>query len=210
MAGDSCNVSYIVLRLADDSFVHVSFHNHGDDEVNRSRRPRPSPTSSRATPTGEKEASTSKQLNSSRFPTSRRSPEGSELELAAGDDDRRAADLDALDAAPPNPSTRANKVDGLPISVPCSILISSPKASRLWRARCSASGPAAEPVAGSSGTPPPGARTCASSSCSPRRRGHRRRAPLRRCARRLRSGRERGHLLTRAQHVTYTCWRPLS
>ena len=28
------NVSYIVLRLADDSFVHVSLHNHGDDEVN--------------------------------------------------------------------------------------------------------------------------------------------------------------------------------
>jgi hypothetical protein len=28
------NVSYIVLRLADGSFVHVSFHNHGDDEVN--------------------------------------------------------------------------------------------------------------------------------------------------------------------------------
>ncbi|HJX47801.1 MAG TPA: hypothetical protein VJ375_08145 [Gaiellaceae bacterium] len=28
------NVSYIVLRLTDDSFVHVSFHNHGDDEVN--------------------------------------------------------------------------------------------------------------------------------------------------------------------------------
>ena len=28
------NVSYIVLRLADDSFVHVSFHNHGDDEAN--------------------------------------------------------------------------------------------------------------------------------------------------------------------------------
>jgi hypothetical protein len=27
-------VSYIVLRLADDSFMHVSFHNHGDDEVN--------------------------------------------------------------------------------------------------------------------------------------------------------------------------------
>jgi hypothetical protein len=26
------NVSYIVLRLADDSFVHVSFHNHGDDD----------------------------------------------------------------------------------------------------------------------------------------------------------------------------------
>jgi hypothetical protein len=28
------NVSYIVLRLADDSFLHVSFHNHGDDETN--------------------------------------------------------------------------------------------------------------------------------------------------------------------------------
>lgn len=28
------NVSYIVLRLADNSFVHVSFHNHRDDEVN--------------------------------------------------------------------------------------------------------------------------------------------------------------------------------
>ena len=28
------NVSYIVLRLADDSFVHVSFHNHRDDAVN--------------------------------------------------------------------------------------------------------------------------------------------------------------------------------
>ena len=28
------NVSYIVLRLADGSFVHVSFHDHGDEEVN--------------------------------------------------------------------------------------------------------------------------------------------------------------------------------
>jgi hypothetical protein len=28
------NVSYIVLRLADDSFVHVSFHDHDDDGVN--------------------------------------------------------------------------------------------------------------------------------------------------------------------------------
>src|ERR1700730_2709432 len=28
------NVTYIVLRLADGSFLHVSFHNHGDDEVN--------------------------------------------------------------------------------------------------------------------------------------------------------------------------------
>lgn len=28
------NVSYVVLRLADDSFLHVSFHDHDDDEVN--------------------------------------------------------------------------------------------------------------------------------------------------------------------------------
>src|SRR5437660_12859332 len=28
------DVSYIVLRLADDSFVHLSFHDHGDNEVN--------------------------------------------------------------------------------------------------------------------------------------------------------------------------------
>jgi hypothetical protein len=28
------SVSYIVLRLADGSFVHVSFHNHTDEEVN--------------------------------------------------------------------------------------------------------------------------------------------------------------------------------
>jgi hypothetical protein len=27
-------VSYIVLRLQDDSFLHVSFHDHADDEVN--------------------------------------------------------------------------------------------------------------------------------------------------------------------------------
>ncbi len=28
------NVSYIVLRLADGSFVHISFHDHSEDEVN--------------------------------------------------------------------------------------------------------------------------------------------------------------------------------
>lgn len=28
------SVSYIVLRLADDSFVHVSFHDHADHEPN--------------------------------------------------------------------------------------------------------------------------------------------------------------------------------
>jgi hypothetical protein len=33
-ADEPGNVSYIVLRLAADSFLHVSFHDHGDDEVN--------------------------------------------------------------------------------------------------------------------------------------------------------------------------------
>jgi hypothetical protein len=33
-ADQPTTVSYLVLRLADDSFVHVSFHNHGDDEEN--------------------------------------------------------------------------------------------------------------------------------------------------------------------------------
>ena len=28
------DVSYLVFRLADDSFVHVSFHDHGEDDVN--------------------------------------------------------------------------------------------------------------------------------------------------------------------------------
>jgi hypothetical protein len=31
-AAEPGNVSYLVLRLADDSFVHVSFHDHGDGE----------------------------------------------------------------------------------------------------------------------------------------------------------------------------------
>lgn len=33
-ANKPTNVSYIVLRLEDDSFVHVSFHDHGDDVAN--------------------------------------------------------------------------------------------------------------------------------------------------------------------------------
>ena len=33
-ANNPDNVSYIVLRVADDSFVHLSFHDHGDNEVN--------------------------------------------------------------------------------------------------------------------------------------------------------------------------------
>jgi len=33
-AEQPANVSYLVLGLADDSFVHVSFHDHRDDVVN--------------------------------------------------------------------------------------------------------------------------------------------------------------------------------
>jgi predicted SnoaL-like aldol condensation-catalyzing enzyme len=33
-ASRPANVSYLVLRLADGSFVHVSFHDHGEDEPN--------------------------------------------------------------------------------------------------------------------------------------------------------------------------------
>ena len=54
---------------------------------------------------------------------------------------------------PAGPSARAYSHDGLPISSPCLISISSPKPIRPCRARWTASGPAAEPVAGSSGTP---------------------------------------------------------
>jgi predicted SnoaL-like aldol condensation-catalyzing enzyme len=28
------NITYLVLRLADDSFVHISFHGHAPDEAN--------------------------------------------------------------------------------------------------------------------------------------------------------------------------------
>ena len=33
-ATQPATVSYLVLRFADDSFLHVSFHDHGDDETN--------------------------------------------------------------------------------------------------------------------------------------------------------------------------------
>ena len=51
------------------------------------------------------------------------------------------------------PSATAKSLEGRPISAPCAISISSPKAIRPCRARWIASGPAAEPVAGSSATP---------------------------------------------------------
>ena len=56
------------------------------------------------------------------------------------------------------PSARAKSTLGRPISTPWRISISCPKGIRPWRARWQASGPAAEPVAGSSGTPAPGAK----------------------------------------------------
>lgn len=28
------NISYLVLRLSDDSFLHIAFHNHAEDEAN--------------------------------------------------------------------------------------------------------------------------------------------------------------------------------
>ena len=33
-ATEPSDVSYLVFRLADDSFVHVSFHDHRDDDPN--------------------------------------------------------------------------------------------------------------------------------------------------------------------------------
>ena len=54
------NVSYIVLRLADDSFLHVSFHNHGDDVPNPIASSAASRTSRRTTPTAARAASTSR------------------------------------------------------------------------------------------------------------------------------------------------------
>ena len=78
-------------------------------------------------------------------------------ELAARDDRRRCRRPRRARSRSAVPSTRAKSVEGRPISTPCVISISSPKPIRPWRARCTASGPAAEPVAGSSATPPPGA-----------------------------------------------------
>jgi len=32
-AAEPDNISYLVLRLADNSFLHLSFHNHGDSDI---------------------------------------------------------------------------------------------------------------------------------------------------------------------------------
>ena len=119
-----------------------------------------------------------------------------ERELAARDDHRRAAD-DTPSIRSAEPSTRAYSFAGRPISTPWSISISSPNAVRPWRARWTASGPAAEPVAGSSATPSAGAnmrvfqppsvraKQLTPSVAQPRERGE--------------VGRDRGHLGGRAE-----------
>ncbi len=53
------------------------------------------------------------------------------------------------------PAARATSVLGRPTSAPCEISMSVSHASRPWRHRCAASGPAAEPVAASSSGPMP-------------------------------------------------------
>ena len=66
------NVSYIVLRLADDSFVHVSFHDHSDDDANPIASTAAFASSRTVTATAERDASISRQQNSW-APTSRQS-----------------------------------------------------------------------------------------------------------------------------------------
>ena len=80
-----------------------------------------------------------------------------EAKLAARDDDRAPTDLDSVDrtfAAACN-ARRASKAG--PSSTPCSTSISAPQSTSPCRQRWHASGPAAEPVAGSSRTPTDGA-----------------------------------------------------
>ena len=62
-------MSYIVLRLADDSFVHVSFHDHTDDEVNPIASTAAFAHFRTATPTAVRAVSTSRPLSWS-VPTS--------------------------------------------------------------------------------------------------------------------------------------------
>ena len=60
-------------------------------------------------------------------------------------------------SSPSRASARAKSVEGRPISTPCEISIHPPHSTRPCRQRWTTSGPAAEPVAGSSGTPFDGA-----------------------------------------------------
>src|SRR5581483_8563256 len=105
------------------------------------------------------------------------------------------------------PSARANSVDRRPISTPCSISISSPKAMRPCRARWSASGPAAEPVAGSSAMPRPGPNM---------RSFHRRPEPAKQLIPSVpyspssRIGGSSAATSSREPSATYTCGTPLS
>ena len=82
---------------------------------------------------------------------------GSQAELPARDDDARCRRPRPARCAParPRPSRRAS-TDGRPPR-PARSRSPGPAATRPCRTRCTASGPAADPVAGSSGTPSPGA-----------------------------------------------------
>jgi hypothetical protein len=75
------NVSYIVLRLADDSFVHVSFHDHGDDEVNPIARRLPLRIFRTPTLSVGRVALTSRPRRWS-VPTSRRSPDSGQAAVS--------------------------------------------------------------------------------------------------------------------------------
>ena len=118
---------------------------------------------------------------------------------------RRNSPRATMTAEPPTSTSSGERataysVDGRPISTPWWISISSPKSIRPCRARWSASGPAAEPVAGSSATPCAGTKTRAfqlspsrakqtvpyglSSSSAPSRAAARRRPPASRARRR--------------------------
>ena len=80
-----------------------------------------------------------------------------QLELAAGDDDRRTAHLDALDAVGGAGGARVQRARTSGLGALRDHDLTAPKSMRPCRARWHASGPAAEPVAGSSGTPSAGA-----------------------------------------------------
>ena len=68
----------------------------------------------------------------------------------------RARLRNTFSSSPSRASARAKSVDGRPISTPCEISIHSPHSTSPCRHRWTTSGPAAEPVAGSSGTPSEG------------------------------------------------------
>ena len=89
-----------------------------------------------------------------RSPSSSRRPRGGTRRARRRPRGRRTAPASISSR---RPSARAKSVDGRPISSPCEISIHSPHSTSPCRQRWQASGPAAEPVAGSSVTPTDGA-----------------------------------------------------